>query len=221
MRRAGEQSRIARPFGPERRFFDLWSMFYDHPLVQRLAYRPVHDAVLHALRRSSPRRILDVGCGTGLLAARFRRDLTGAQVVGCDFSRGMLRHAAEREPAIAWVQGDALRLPFGAASFEAIVSTEAFHWFPDPDAALAEFFRVVAPGGRVLIALVTPPLEILTRATRLASQLAGEPLEWPTRQRMRARVEAAGFRVEAQQRILRIPLGVLFPPVLTVCVRPE
>lgn len=221
MRRVGEPARIARPKGPERRFFDLWSIVYDLPLVQRLTYRPVHDVVLHVLRRSSPRRVLDVGCGTGLLAARLRREFDGAQVVGCDFSGGMLRHAAAREPSLAWVQGDALRLPFRAASFEAIVSTESFHWFPDPDAALGEFFRVLVPGGRVLIALVNPPFGVMSRAARVASQLAGEPLEWPTRQRMRARVEAAGFRVEAQRRILRIPLGVLFPPVLTVCVRPE
>ena len=221
MRRVDEPARFANPSGPERRFFDLWSVFYDFPLVQRLTYRPIHDAVLHVLRRSSPRRVLDVGCGTGLLAARIRRELDGAHVVGCDFSGGMLRHAAAREPALAWVQGDALHLPFRAASFEAILSTESFHWFPDPDAALGEFFRVLAPRGRVLIALVNPPLEILSRAARLASQLAGEPFEWPTRQRMRARAEAAGFRVEAQRRILRIPLGVLLPPVLTVCVRPE
>jgi ubiquinone/menaquinone biosynthesis C-methylase UbiE len=221
VRRVGEPAHGADPAGPERRFFDLWSAFYDFPLVQRLTYRPVHDAVLDVLRRSSPRRVLDVGCGTGLLATRLRRELDGAHVVGCDFSGGMLRHAAARRPPLAWVQGDALHLPFRAASFEAVLSTESFHWFPDPDAALAEFFRVLAPHGRVLIALVNPPLEAVSRVARLASQLAGEPLEWPTRERMRARVEAAGFRVEAQRRILRIPLGVLLPPVLTVCVRPE
>jgi SAM-dependent methyltransferase len=221
VRRVGEPARRADPVGPERRFFDLWSAFYDFPLVQRLTYRPVHDAVLDVLRRSSPRRVLDVGCGTGLLATRLRRELDGAHVVGCDFSGGMLRHATAREPALAWVQGDALHLPFRAASFEAILSTESFHWFPDPDAALGEFFRVLAPRGRVLIALVNPPLELVSRAARLASRLAGEPFEWPTRERMRARAEAAGFRVEAQRRILRIPLGVLLPPVLTVCVRPE
>jgi ubiquinone/menaquinone biosynthesis C-methylase UbiE len=219
--REAEPARSAEPSAPGRRFFDLWSIFYDLPLVQRLTYRPVHDAVLLALRRSKPRRVLDVGCGTGLLATRLHRELDHAHVVGCDFSSGMLRHAAAREPALAWVQGNALRLPFRAASFDAILSTESFHWFADPDAALGEFFRVLAPRGRALIALVNPPLEVVSRAARLASQLARKPLEWPTPRRMRTRAEAAGFRVEAQRRILRIPLGVLLPPVLTVCVRPQ
>jgi ubiquinone/menaquinone biosynthesis C-methylase UbiE len=205
--------------GPDRWFFDLWSRFYDLRLVQRFTYRPVHDAVLEALAGSGCRRVLDVGCGTGLLASRVQRVLDAA-VVGCDFSRGMLRQARSHRPRLAWVQGDALRLPFRSASFDAVLSTESFHWFPDPDAALAEFFRVLAPGGRAYIALVNPPLEGLSRATRLASRWVGEPFEWPTRRRMRARVEAAGFRVEAQRRVFRVPAGLLLPPVLTVGVRP-
>jgi ubiquinone/menaquinone biosynthesis C-methylase UbiE len=206
--------------GPDRWFFDLWSWFYDLELVQRATYRPVHDAVLRTLRRHAPRRVLDVGCGTGLLATRLRRELPGAQVVGCDFSRGMLRQASAHLPSSAWVQGDALRLPFPEASFDALLSTESFHWFPDPAAALAEFFRVLGPGGRAFIALVNPPLESLSRVTRAASRLVGEPFEWPTRGRMRARAEAAGFHVESQRRVFRLPAGVLLPPVLTVARRP-
>ena len=58
--------------GPSRRLFDVWSTFYDLPLVQRLTYQPVQDAVVAALRPHEPRRVLDVGCGTGLLATRLR-----------------------------------------------------------------------------------------------------------------------------------------------------
>ena len=206
--------------GPDRRFFDLWSLFYDLEIVQRLTYRPVHDAVLRGLRRSGCRRVLDVGCGTGLLAARIRRELDGAQAVGCDFSRGMLHRAAAHEPGAPWVQGDALRLPFRAGSFDAVVSSESFHWFPDPAAALAEFHRALAPGGRAFIALVNPPVEAVSRATRSASRWLGEPLQWPTRRRMRERLGAAGFRVERQERIFRVPMGLLLPPVLTVARRP-
>jgi ubiquinone/menaquinone biosynthesis C-methylase UbiE len=206
--------------GPDRWLFDLWSLVYDLAIVQRLTYRPVHDAVLRALRRAGARRILDVGCGTGLLAARIPRELGGAAVVGCDFSRGMLRRAATHAPALAWVQGDAQRLPFRGGSFDAVVSTESFHWFPDPAATLAEFHRALAPGGRAFIALVNPPAEVLSRASRGASRWLGEPLQWPTRRGMRERLAAAGFRVERQERIARLPMGLLLPPVLTVGVRP-
>jgi ubiquinone/menaquinone biosynthesis C-methylase UbiE len=208
--------------GPNRWFFDLWSRFYDLRLVQRLTYRPVHDAVLRALVERPGRRVLDIGCGTGLLAARIAETLPAARVVGCDFSNGMLRHAAAHDGAarrIRWVQGDAVRLPFRDATFDTVVSTEAFHWFPDQPAALAQFHRVLQPGGRLLVGLVNPPLELLSETARVVSRLAGEPFYWPTARRLRRWFEAAGFRVESQRRVFRLPMGVTFPPVLTVGMR--
>ncbi len=206
--------------GPDRGLFDLWSTFYDAPLVQRLVYRPEHDAVLASLRSFQPGRVLDVGCGTGLLAARLRRELVGTSIVGCDFSRGMLERAARRARSPALVQGNAMRLPFRAASFDAVVSTEAFHWFPDQVAALRECCRVLVPGGRVLVSLVNPPSEWLSRAARTASQLAREPLYWPTRAHMRAQVQEAGLDLIRQRYVFRLPLPFVFPTFLTEAVRP-
>jgi SAM-dependent methyltransferase len=205
--------------GPARTFFDVWSLIYDQPVVQRLTYRPVHDAVLEGLRRIRPRRVLDLGCGTGLLSERLQGELAGVRVVGCDYSAGMLHHAAARTRRIAWVQGDALRLPFRTATFDAVVSTEAFHWFPDQAAALAEMHRILLPGGRVLVALVNPPLEVVGTGVWLASRLVRQPFYWPTQRRMRELVTAAGFRVESQRRVWRFPAGLVLPPVLTVGVR--
>lgn len=205
--------------GPDPRFFDLWSYVYDVPVVQRLTYRPVHDAVVRALRETRPGRVVDVGCGTGLLAARVRREIAGCAVTGCDFSPGMLRHAAGRTRAVAWVQGDACGLPFRAASFDAAVSTEAFHWFPDQDAALAELHRVLAPGGRLFLALINPVAHWQTRLTAAASRVLGEPLRWPTGRALQAAMEKAGFRVESRRFVLRLPMVVSFPTVLTTAVR--
>ncbi len=205
--------------GPARTLFDVWSRIYDQPIVQRLTYRPVHDAVVEALCRMRPRRVLDLGCGTGLLSERLRGELPSVRIVGCDYSGGMIRHAAARSRRVAWVQGDALQLPFRAAAFDAVVSTEAFHWFPDQGAALAEMHRVLAAGGRVLVALVNPPLEAIGTGIWLGSRLVGQPFYWPTQRRMHALVTKAGFRVESQRRIWRIPAGIVLPPVLTVGVR--
>jgi len=206
--------------GPNRWFFDAWSRIYDLPLVQLATYRPVQSAVLRVLREHPGPRVLDLGCGTGLFATRLRRELRSVKVVGCDFSRGMLQQARARSHAVRWVQGDAGRLPFHDQTFDAIVSTEAFHWFPDQKAALAECLRVLTPGGRLLLALVNTPASLVSNVMYVGSRLVGEPFYWPTVREMRTRVESAGFRVERQQRIFRVP-GFLLPPVLTSAVRPD
>jgi len=206
--------------GPNRWFFDAWSHVYDWPVVQWATYRPVHDAVLAALEPFHGRRILDIGCGTGQLSARLHQAYGHKTIVGCDFSSGMLDQAAGRSRAVRWVRGDACRLPFRDHAFGAIVSTEAFHWFPDQPAALAEFFRVLSPGGLLLIALVNTRLALTSDLTQAASRLLGEPFYWPTAEQMRRRVEHCGFHVVRQQRVTRFP-GVLFPPVLTQAIKPR
>jgi ubiquinone/menaquinone biosynthesis C-methylase UbiE len=205
----------------DRRFFDIWSRFYDFPLVQLATYRPIHEAVLRALEHAQPRSVLDVGCGTGQLVSRLRTALPLARVAGCDFSIGMLRQATARWHDGRWVQCDAQRLPFRSASFDAIVSTEAFHWFPDQAAALREFLRVLRGGGLALIALVNSPSALLGEAVHMASRLVGAPFYWPSATEMRELVEGAGFRDVRQQRVFRVPGGLLLPPVLTRAVRPE
>jgi ubiquinone/menaquinone biosynthesis C-methylase UbiE len=205
--------------GPARWFFDAWSLAYDQPLVQWLTYRPVHDAVLAELRALAPRTVVDVGCGTGLLTTRLVHELANVHVVGLDFSAGMLAHARARSRAVPWVCGDALRLPLRDASADAIVSTEAFHWFPDQPAALAEFRRVLRPGGRALVAIVNTPTAGVRAIVRAGSAVVGQPFDWPTRAEMRALFERAGLRIGGQRRVYRLPAGVLLPPVLTIGVR--
>lgn len=199
-----------------RAFFDLWSLFYDVPPVQWALYRPVHEAVLTQLRSPPARRVLDVGCGTGILTSRIGSVLSGL-VCGFDLSFGMLQQAARRRVG-PWVQTDAVRLPVRDESVDAIVSTEAFHWFTDHDAALHEFRRVLAPGGRMIVAFVNPRSPAAARAAREWSSRAGQPVYWPTREQMRDRVEAAGLRVRRQSRVIRV-FGMSLPTVMTVAER--
>ena len=212
--------------GPTRGFFDAWSRVYDFPLVQRATYKPVHDAVLRSLVVGPRGRVLDIGCGTGRLAERLTEARGVRTVVGCDFSAGMLANAAERLATARGagrarlVRGDATCLPFADAAFDAAVSTEAFHWFPDQDAALRELHRVLQPGGRLLLALVSPPFEIIADVVEVGMRAVGQPLWWTTPSRLRKQVERAGFVVVEQRRVFRIP-GFLLPPALTVAYRPE
>jgi len=205
--------------GPSRLFFDVWSRFYDLPWVQAAVYRPVHATVLAELHSQRPARVLDVGCGTGALAHRVASEV-GADVYGCDFSFGMLEQASARTGAVRWLQGDALRVPFADATFDALLSTEAFHWFPDQDAALAEFRRVLKPGGKAIVALVNVRARGTSRLAHAISRAVGEPAQWPTRDELRQRVENAGLRVDAQRRVFRVG-GVLLPTIVTVASRPR
>ena len=209
---------MAKADGPRRWFFDAWSRVYDLPPVQRAVYRPVQEAVLAELRRTGARRVLDVGCGTGILTSRFADELGADFLCGCDFSLGMLEQAASRGREAAWVQGDALRLPLRGGTLDAVVSTESFHWFPDQDAAIAEFGRVLARGGRFVVAMVNPPAPAFGRSAHRVSAALGEPASWPTREQLRGALERAGFEVEGQRRVMRIA-GLLFPTVVTVARR--
>ena len=97
--------------------------------------------------------VLDVGCGTGVLA----REALGrvgeeGQVVGLDLNEGMLAVAARTEPKIDWRRGDAASLPFEDASFDVVVSQFALMYFPDRVASLREIWRALAPGGRLAVA---------------------------------------------------------------------
>jgi ubiquinone/menaquinone biosynthesis C-methylase UbiE len=200
------------------------SKVYDTQLLQTLVYRPAQDLALDRLREAGAKRILDVGCGTGIFTTRMR-DVLGAEVVGCDLSEQMLTQARDRSAAaspqrsggaVRLTRGDATQLPVGDESVDAVVCTEAFHWFDQP-AALAEFSRVVRPGGLLLVAMINP-------RTALGSRLLGEQARvlgagtWPTKARMRAMNEEAGFRVVTQHRVRRLA-SIALPTVLTESMR--
>jgi SAM-dependent methyltransferase len=114
---------------------------------------PVADAA--GIRRGN--KVLDVGCGTGVLAREaLRRVGQEGRVVGVDLNEGMLAVAARTEPKIEWRRGDAASLPFEDGSFDVVVSQFALMYFPDRVASLREMWRTLAPGGRLAIAAWAP-----------------------------------------------------------------
>src|SRR5438067_11527456 len=93
--------------------FDRWSQRYDRDLLQWLLFEPSHQMLLDVLK-ASDEHILDIGCGTGLFAARVLERFPHTRVYGMDLSAGMLRQAQERDRMAAGrlhlVQGDSERL---------------------------------------------------------------------------------------------------------------
>ncbi len=108
-------------------------------------------------------RVLDLACGTGDFAAIAAA--AGAAVVGLDFAGRMLALAQRRRvPGAEWVLGDALRLPFADASFDAAVCGFALRNFAALPPVFAELARVLRPGGRLGLLEVDEPANPLVRA---------------------------------------------------------
>ncbi len=99
--------------------------------------------------------VLDVACGTGIVARTVADRLAGTgRVVGVDLNDGMLAVARRVRPDLEWRQGDVADLPFADGSFDAVLCQMALMFFPDRTAALREMARVGRPGG--VVALVVP-----------------------------------------------------------------
>ena len=130
-------------------------------------------------------RALDVATGTGDLAVELAsRVAPGGEVVGSDFSEGMLAVARRKAPELRWELGNALALPYEDGSFDAATVGFGARNFSDLDRGLAEMARVVRLGGRVVVLEITtpsrPPLSVFfslwfDRIVPLLGKLAAEP----------------------------------------------
>ena len=110
--------------------------------------------LIEAARVQPGQRVADVACGTGVLAREAARVVgPSGYVAGVDLDSGMLSVAARVAPAIDWRQASAESLPFADGSFDAVVSQFGLMFFPDRRAALLEMMRVLAPGGRMAVAV--------------------------------------------------------------------
>ncbi len=138
--------------------FTRWSESYDRSILQWLLFGPSHRAILRRIKAFTgvrPLRVLDVGCGTGVFAAKIRQDLPAAEVVGVDLVSGMLAKGSDRwrrhAGTVFPVQADSERLPFAAGTFDVVTCANSFHHYPHQDRAVAEMRRVLKPGGRLLL----------------------------------------------------------------------
>ncbi len=123
--------------------------------------RPLVDALQrahpsHAGDGESTPLVLDVATGTGRLPQALLRQLNfNGRIVGLDPSRRMLAVAQSKtgphRHRVAWIQEDAMALPFRESTFHAVTCVEALEFLPNPEQALAEMVRVLRPGGQLLL----------------------------------------------------------------------
>jgi ubiquinone/menaquinone biosynthesis C-methylase UbiE len=129
------------------------------------------------VERAAPRlgeRVLDVACGTGVVARLAARRVVTGRVVGLDINSAMLAVArslprVDGQP-IEWHEGSALEMPFADESFDLVLCQLGLQFFPDRSAALREMGRVLAPGGRLALSVYSS-IEHTPAAYALANAL--------------------------------------------------
>lgn len=131
---------------------------YERYLVP-LLFAPGAEYLIELAGLGTGERVLDVACGTGIVARRAAQRVgSGGRVVGLDINEGMLEVArkvsSEAYPAIEWQQGDANDMPLLDGAFDAVFCQQALQFFPDRLAALREMHRVLAPNGRLTLSVL-------------------------------------------------------------------
>jgi demethylmenaquinone methyltransferase/2-methoxy-6-polyprenyl-1,4-benzoquinol methylase len=201
--------------GQVRAMFDRIARVYDrmNSLMTAGLHHRWRDRAAELAAVGPGDRALDVATGTGDLAlALARRVQPGGEVVGSDFSEGMLAIARRKDPGLRWELGNALELPYPDDGFDAATVGFGARNFSDLDRGLAELARVVRPGGRVVVLEITtprrPPLSTFfsfwfDRAIPALGRLTGDPeaytylprsvKRFPGPEALAARMAAAGL----------------------------
>ena len=189
---------------------------YERYLVP-LLFAPGAQYLIELAGPGMGERVLDVACGTGIVARR-AAEWVGSEgkVVGIDINEGMLEVArkasSDVRPPIEWQQGDATDMPLPDDAFDVVFCQQALQFFPDQQAALGEMHRVLAPNGRLALSVLrstehNPGYRLLADALERhvgpdAGSMMRSPFSSLSAEELRDLIIGAGFRE------VRIVLGI-------------
>jgi ubiquinone/menaquinone biosynthesis C-methylase UbiE len=192
--------------------FNRWAADYEKHPLQRLIFEPIQKSLLELASAEvpHPRAILDVGCGTGKLLRAASARFPGARLDGVDAAPEMVRVAQAIAPAGAGITfrlSGAESLPFGDGEFDLVFSTMTFHHWADQSKGVAEVARVLAPGGRWLLAdfIASGVMKYVRRVFRLT--------RFRERRDLYPMLAASGLRVIREQKVRGVGRQV---PVLVI-----
>ena len=177
-------------------FYRVVSLGYDRWINPLFWTAPMRDAALSLARLDDPGlEVVDVGAGTGFATEAIVRTVAPERVTMLDQSPHQLARARRKRAlgGVAKVLGDAEALPFATDSCDRYVSTGSIEYWPDPQRAIAEAYRVLRPGG---VALLAGPLR---RTHPLARALSDAWMLFPAEDEYIAWFEGAGF--ESTERV--------------------
>ena len=168
-------------------------------------------ATVKAVAPKAGERILDLAAGTGTSSQAFVK--SGAEIVAADFSAGMIEVGRVKHPNITFVLADAMDLPFADNEFDAVTISFGLRNIHDPQKGLDEMFRVLKPGGRLVICEFSTPPRALFRVgysaylryvmptvigattgdAKAYGYLAESIREWPDQTTLSTWIRGAGF----------------------------
>ena len=191
---------------------------YERLLVGPL-FRPFAEHLVDRAQLRAGDRVLDIGCGTGVVA-RLAKDRLGTDgtVVGVDLSPPMIAVARSIEPRVEWRAGDAGALPVrDPERFDVVICQQGLQFFPDKAAAAREMRRVLSPGGRLLVSAWRGE-DPVSRELRLVAEVhvgavADQRWGFGDEVAIRDLLEHAGLRdvrVETVSRTIRFADGIVY-----------
>lgn len=201
---------------------------YERFLVEPL-FRPFAEELLNRVRVAENDRLLDVACGTGIVA-RLARQVVGGRgrIVGVDASPAMLAQARAVAPSIDWREGDAARLPVGDdEAFDVLTCHQGLQFFADRPAAIREMRRVLVPGGRLAVATWLPvgDIPLMRDLQKVAERHLGTFVDrrhsFGDADAIRRLLADGGFgaiRIETVTRTIRMNDGPVFPRLNTMAI---
>jgi ubiquinone/menaquinone biosynthesis C-methylase UbiE len=181
---------------------------YERYLVP-LLFAPGAEYLIELVAPRTGERVLDVACGTGIVARRAAQRVgSEGTVVGIDINEGMLEVArkvsSDAHPAIEWQQGDATDMPLPDGAFDLVFCQQALQFFPDQSVALREMHRVLAPNGRLALSVLrstehNPGYRLFAKALERhvgpdAGSMMRSPFPSLSAEELRELIRSAGFR---------------------------
>lgn len=155
----------------EQQFWTHYAKVYQRVLGQ---FSPHRELMQEICGTQAQGRLLDVGCGPGMLSRRLAR--TGCRVIGVDYNPRMIAHArAQPVSGVRFLRMNAERLSFAEGSFDGVVCSNLLYYVPDPARVLGQIRRVLRAGGRLTLTGPHTEADLRVLDRRLRTELADRP----------------------------------------------
>ncbi len=165
-------------------------------------WRHDYRYALDAIGKITPNRLIDIGCGPGAFLSLVAERYPEIQLNALDLSEEMIRETRERLPdsAIATV-GDAECMPLESGQYQAVTCNMSIHHYPHPQEAVNEMYRILQPGGRLILNDMDCIPPVRWAANRIFPHLKGGDVKMYTRQEILEMLKKAGFRQTEYRKI--------------------